>query len=286
MHVSSLTPKVGLHVSISKSLASSFDIAKEIGCDTFQIFTRNPRGWKFKHLLLDEIKAFKEKQEQAGITPVLSHMPYLPNLASPNRDIYKKSVETLTSEVDRCGKLGIQYVVTHLGSHLGEGQEMGLARLVAGLNTALSKSVNQVQILLENMAGQKNSMGSRFEEIERIIERVDQADRIGVCFDTCHAFAAGYELRSEKSLNETLSQIRKFLGVERIKAVHLNDSQGGLGSGLDRHEHIGLGYIGTKGFKLLLQNSLFRRLPLILETPIDDRMNDRENLNVVRKLAR
>ncbi|MDH5770490.1 MAG: deoxyribonuclease IV [Candidatus Bathyarchaeota archaeon] len=278
--------KVGIHVSISGSIDLAIDRALERRCDTFQIFTRNPRGWKFKTLSEDDVKNFTRKLADSGIAPAVSHMPYLPNLASPKEDVYEKSVETLTAEVHRCGLLNIPYLVTHLGSHLGAGMELGYRRIVDACNEALSEVENDVIMLLENTAGTKNSMGGTFKAIRHIIDGVEQKSRVAVCFDTCHAFAAGYDLRNEKALSETLERFDEVIGLDLLRVVHLNDSKGDLGSQIDRHEHIGLGFIGEEGFKTILRNETIRPLPLILETPIDKRRDDYGNLEKVRELAK
>lgn len=272
-------------MSIAGSIDLSIDRAKERGCDTFQIFTRNPRGWKFKKLGREEVRLFREKLARVRIAPVVSHMPYLPNLASPLKGVHKRSTCTLVAEVERCQLLQIPYLVTHLGSHLGKGLELGHDRIVEALNTALAAHGPDVMILLENTAGTKNSTGTHFEEIAEILERVNVPERVGVCLDTSHAFAAGYELRTESSLDETLQLFENTIGMNRLKVVHLNDSKGGLGSRVDRHEHIGMGYIGENGFRVILRHHLFRELPLILETPIDERRDDFGNIRKVRELA-
>ena len=277
--------KVGVHVSIAGSIDRAVDRAVERGCDTFQIFSSNPRGWKTKDLAASDVDRFKEKLEDSGIYPPVDHMPYLPNLASPKDDVYKRSKESLVTELKRCEVLGIPYLVTHPGSHLGEGIENGLQRILECINEAFSSTDSSVMLLLENTAGTKNSMGSRFEDIENIIEGIDQEDRIGICFDTCHAFAAGYELRTDEGLRETLKALDDAVGMKRVKLMHLNDTKGDLNSHLDRHEHIGLGCIGEAGFKNILSHPLFRELPLILETPVDERRGDIENLNKVRELS-
>ena len=277
--------KVGAHMSIADSIDLSIDRAKERTCDTFQIFTRNPRGWKFKKLQSDDIQTFRKKISASGINPVVAHMPYLPNLASPSRSMHKRSVKTLVSEIGRCQMLGISYLVTHLGSHMGKGTEIGHKQIVEALNAALAEPAANVMILLENTAGTRNSNGSSFEEIAQILDRVQLQERVGVCLDTSHAFAAGYELRTKGSLDLTLERFGNVIGIDRLKVIHLNDSKSGLGSHVDRHEHIGMGYIGEKGFKVILNHYLFQKLPLILETPIDNRRDDFGNIRKVRQLA-
>jgi len=223
--------------------------------------------------------------KQSGVWPVFIHTPYLLNLASPKEDVYRKSVEALKDELRRAGELGVPYVVTHLGSHLGHGKKEGFKRIVASVNNSFSQVDNKVTLLLENTAGTKNSTGSSFEDIEYIASRIKDGERIGVCFDTAHAFAAGYDLVSQGAVEHTLQRFDETIGLKELKLVHLNDSKEGLGSRLDRHEHIGMGKIGEQGFRNILKSSL-GRLPLILETPIDERRNDIENLRVVRELAK
>lgn len=310
---------VGCHVSIAGSIDKSVDRAVKRGCDTFQMFTRNPRGWKLKPLDDAVVAAFAKKLRLSGISPVVDHMPYLPNLASPKSEVYEKSIDALARELERCRILGIPYLVTHLGSHLGEGKEEGMKRLICGINTVFEdlndidrpdiirsdiaradntsetgeagkagepdREERDVMLLLENTAGTKNSVGGSFEDIGRIIKGIHEDYRVGICLDTCHAFAAGYELRTETGLSETIQQFQENIGIDRLEIVHLNDSKGELGSHLDRHEHIGLGKIGEEGMIRILNRPEFRKLPLILETPVDERRDDPGNIIKVRELA-
>ena len=277
--------RLGMHVSISGTIDQAVDRAREIGCDTFQMFTRNPRGWKYRKLDRGEVGEFKRKVGSYNLTPVVAHMPYLPNLSSPKKLIYNKSVKSLSGELDRCGTLGIPYIVTHLGSHLGEGSDIGLEKIVAAINRALSENPNDVTLLLENTAGTKNSMGSSFEDIKKILDQVENRVRVGVCFDTAHAYAAGYDLHSPRGVDDTLRKFNSVLGFSVLKVIHLNDSQVGLGSGRDRHEHLGLGYIGERGFRALFKHEAVRNLPFIMETPIDERGDEKENMRRARELS-
>jgi len=277
--------RVGLHVSISGTIDQAVDRARELRCDTFQIFTRNPRGWKYKKLRREEVEEFRRKLASDELTPVVAHMPYLPNLSSPRKMIYNRSVKSLSAELNRCDVLGVQYLVTHLGSHMGEGQDLGLERITGAINAAVAENSNTVMLLLENTAGTKNSMGSSFDDLKRILNRVNDKRRVGVCFDTAHAYAAGYDLHSPRGVDETLTRFDSVLGFNVLKVIHLNDSKGGLGSGRDRHEHIGMGYIGEKGFRALLRHEAVRNLPLIMETPIDERRDELGNLRKVRELS-
>jgi len=276
--------KIGMHVSIAGSIDKAVDRAKEKGCDTFQIFSRNPRGWRSKELSQEEIQSFASKLKASGIGPAVDHMPYLPNLASSNDETYQKSADMLSSELLRCHDLKIPYLVTHLGSHLGSGFEEGFKRIVAAVKRAFSEADNEVMLLLENTAGTKNSMGGSLEDIASILEALD-SDRAGICLDTCHLFAAGYDIRTKASIEDVLGRFDDQIGLERLKLVHLNDCKGGLGSRLDRHEHIGLGAIGEDGFKAFIGHRSIRGLPMILETPIDSRRDDLGNLIEARKLA-
>jgi deoxyribonuclease-4 len=276
--------KVGVHVSIAGSLDLAVDRASDAGCDVFQMFSRNPRGWAYKPLSDEDATLFCSKIKTTGIIPV-DHMPYLPNLASPKPEIYDKSVATLTAELSRCGRLSIPYLVTHLGHHLGDGIAGGRMRVIKAISTALDGADRTVMLLLENTAGEKNSVGSSFEHIRAIMDELPLPGRVGICFDTCHAFAAGYELRTEEGLEETLEQFDEQIGLRHLRVIHLNDTKGDRGSGLDRHEHIGMGFIGEEGFRRILHNKVFSSLPLICETPVDDRRDDRGNIEKVRELA-
>ncbi len=275
---------MGVHVSIAGGLDKAVDRAEDRDCDLFQIFSRNPRGWRSKDLSQEDVEKFLAKMRSSGMLMAVDHMPYLPNLASPKEDVYSKSIDLLSTELERCHILHIPYLVTHLGSHLGSGHEGGIKRIVDAIDTALSGATGDVILLLENTAAAKNSMGGSFGEIAAIIDAAGGA-HLGVCLDTCHLFAAGYELRTRQGLEITLEQFDDAIGIERLMLVHLNDSHGGLDSRLDRHEHIGLGEIGDEGFRGILQNESLRDLPMILETPVDERRDDIGNLRAARALA-
>jgi len=274
--------KIGCHVSIADSIDRAVDRASEIGCNTFQIFTRSPRMWKARELSEEEVTAFKEKIGKTEISPAVSHMPYLPNLSSSNPKPYKRSIDTLRLELERCNMLEIPYLVTHLGSHLGKGKVKGQKQIVNAINTAVSGLDKHPMILLENTSGKTNETGSTFIEIGEIIEKVS-TDHVGVCFDTCHAYARGYDITSPKGLMDTINEIESNIGMDKIKVVHLNDSKGELGSRMDRHNHIGEGNIGEKGFLNFLSSS-FREKPLILETPVDDFRSDKDNVEKAKEL--
>jgi len=278
--------RLGVHVSIVGGMDKSVDRALDLGCDTFQIFSSNPRSWRSKPISDLERERFVARFRESGLHLAIDHMPYLPNLASSKEDVYTKSVQALTTELMRCQILGIPYLVTHLGSHLGMGQKKGLELIGNALETAFSSAENDVVLLLENSAGTKNSMGSTFEDIAAIIESSNlNRRRLGVCLDTCHLHASGYELRTSLGLETTLDQFQSCIGLDRLLLIHLNDSRGIQGSRLDRHEHIGLGEIGIQGFRAILGNPVLQSLPMILETPVNSYRDDRGNIAVIRQLA-
>lgn len=278
--------RVGAHVSISGSLDAAIDNALERECSAFQIFTRSPRSWNAKEISDKDAITFREKMAGSKIDRLatVAHMPYLPNLASPDASSYTKSVNTLIEEVERCGKIGIPYLVAHLGSHMGTGEEKGIKQLIGAFSKAADVK-NDVIILLENTAGQKNSVGSDFKQWAEIFSKLKPKNRFGVCFDTCHAFAYGYDLRTENTVEETFKKFDDIVGFENLKILHLNDSKGEIGCNLDRHEHIGLGKIGEKGMAAVIKIANKKKIPIILETPIDDTRDDFANIRKVKELA-
>jgi len=278
--------QIGSHVSISGSIANAITNASERKCSAFQVFTSNPRGWHAKDLTDDGITNYKNNLSQSNIDrfATVAHMPYLPNLSSPEISVYEKSIHTMIREVERCDKLGIPYLVTHLGSHKGTGEDKGIQRLVGAL-TEVAKTNKDVTILLENTAGQKNSVGSDFTQLAEIFFGLKPASRFGICIDTCHAFAAGYDLRNEKNVKDVFEKFDSEIGLKHIKIIHLNDSKGELGCHLDRHEHIGLGHIGEAGLSQVVKLANKNKIPIILETPIDERRTDFENIRKAKDLA-
>ena len=278
--------QVGCHVSASGSIDKAVDNAVERDCSAFQIFTRSPRSWHAKDLTKEVIDAFKSKLKDSKIDrfATCAHMPYLPNLATPKDDAFEKSVNTLINEVERCAQLGIPYLVTHLGSHLGTGEEAGIKKLVEALTKA-GQTKNDVMILLENTAGQKNSVGSDFKQLGEIFKQLKPGKKFGVCLDTCHAFVAGYDLRTADKVKETFKEFDKHVGIENLKILHLNDARGEIGCNLDRHYHLGLGGIGEEGIKSVVKFANKKKIPIILETPIDDDRDDFENVKIAKGYA-
>jgi deoxyribonuclease-4 len=280
-------PRIGVHVSIVGSIDKAVDRASERKLDTFQLFTRNPRQWRHKDLSEGDVSAFLEKVGRSGISPAVAHMPYLPNISSPKKVIHNRSIDSLRVELLRCGRLGIPYLVTHLGSHMGAGHDVGIRQVVKAIDIAFSNADNEVLLLLENSAGARNTMCSKFEEIQEVIDRAERYnERIGICFDTCHGFAAGYDLRNDEAVKETIDQLDTIAGIRKVKVIHANDSKGFLDSRIDRHEHIGLGKIGEEGFRALLHHELLRNLPFIMETPVNNIRDDYQNIMKLRELAK
>lgn len=277
--------QVGVHVSIAGSFVHAFDRARERGCDCFQIFTKNPRGWKAKPIEKPDSDAFIHESEQFRPGTVYAHISYLPNLAGDNSAMYEKSVDALRMELDRCQALHIPYLITHLG-HAGDDRAHGRARVVQAIDTALEGREPGTMLLLENTAGEKHSVGSTIEDIGDVFGRCEEQNRIGMCFDTCHAFAAGYDLRTPELVGQVADQIQDTIGLTSLHVIHLNDAKGDLGSGLDRHEHIGMGTLGVPGIRSVLMHPGFRNIPCICETPVDDRRGDADNIRVVRELMR
>jgi deoxyribonuclease-4 len=276
----------GCHVSIAKSIDLAVRRAAERGCTTFQIFTSNPRGWKAREIKEEEAEKFIENIKKSGIYPPIAHMPYLPNPASPKEEVRQKSEEAMIREVLRCRMLKIPYLVTHLGSHLGAGREDAIERFTECIDLATEEAEGEVMLLLENTAGTKNSMGGDIEDIAEIIGRLNDKSGVGICIDTCHAFAAGYDITTEEGLSSFLELISSEIGPEKLKVIHLNDCKGTLGSHLDRHEHIGLGNIGDDAFRRIVNNPKLRDIPFILETPVNEERGDAENIAHVKSLFR
>jgi deoxyribonuclease-4 len=278
--------RLGAHESVSGGLHLAFARLAEAGGEVLQIFTRNQRQWRPTALNAEEIALFRRAHLASGNMVVASHASYLVNLASGKEELQEKSVENLVLEVSRCSTLGIASVVLHPGSHGGDGVEAGLDRLVRGLDRVLAASGGRVRVLLETTAGQGTGLGSRFEELAYILATSRYPERLGVCVDTCHIFAAGYELRSTDGYRATVAALAQTVGLDNIHLFHLNDSKKERGSRVDRHEHIGQGAIGLEGFRNLLGDRRFAGLPMVLETPKGDSLaEDRANLLALRSLS-
>lgn len=280
-------PLLGAHESVAGGLHMAFARILSVGGESLQIFTRNQRQWQVPPLTAEEIALFRRHWEEAGGMPVASHASYLINLGSGRPAQTEQSVRAFAAELQRCDSLGIPWAVIHPGSHGGAGIEAGLANVVDNLDRVfeLAGESSAVIVLLETTAGQGTGLGSRFAELAWIIGESRFPERLGVCFDTCHVFAAGYDLRSEDAYTATMADFDRTVGLERLRFFHLNDCRKDLGSRVDRHEHIGRGMIGLEGFRLLLNDRRFAAHPMTLETPKgDDLAEDRENLRLLRSL--
>jgi len=249
-----------------------------------QIFSRNPRAWKAKDLSLMEVEELKKRRCQVGINPLVVHVPYLINLVTPDEELYLRSLEAYISDVKRAETLGAEYFVTHMGNHKGKGEEWGLKRLAGALEKIIAATRPGLMILLENTAGSGSSLGSRMEHFKKVIEATEGSECLGFCLDTCHAFAAGYDVSTERGLERTLQEVEELIGRERVKLVHINDSKGDLNSRVDRHENIGQGKIGLEGMRVIVNHPLLKNLPFILETPMKKGDDDLRNMATLRSL--
>jgi deoxyribonuclease IV len=277
--------QIGIHVSIAKQIDFAVDRAIEVACNrTFQIFTSSPRRWAAKELDKNQASAFLDKARSADFQP-FAHMPYMPNIASPDNSFHSQSVEVLIREIRRCSILGISDIVVHFGSHQGSSIAEGHERVISACRTAIEKTDRlKVRILLETSAGTRNSVGSKFEYVASVLDKIGDKNRTGACFDTCHVFASGYDLKTPEASAKTIDDFDEIVGLNRLYLIHVNDSKSDLGQASDRHEHIGLGKIGDAGFRALFSNKKIREIPLVLETPIDERRGDKENVAHAKSL--
>jgi deoxyribonuclease-4 len=278
--------RVGVHTSIAGGLPASVERAKALGCETLQIFSHNPRGWALTTRAPEEISAFRRLTAGYNIKPVVVHSSYLINLASANPVLGRKSTEMVIEEMNIADSIGAQYVVLHTGSASEDDPVEARKRAAASLARVAAAGRWRSGLLLENTAGERGDITSKIGEMADIIGRVPAGLIAGICLDTCHAFAAGYDIASREGIALLADDIRKHVGRRGLKLVHLNDSKGSLSSGLDRHEHIGSGNIGIEGFRRFLGAPFFSGLPLILETPKKTDEDDPRNLRVVRELLR
>lgn len=278
--------RLGAHMSIGGGVDTAFDRGEQVGCDSMQIFTKNNNQWRAAPLKEKSVERYHQRQAETGITPVIAHASYLLNLATPDDELWHKSIDALVVEVERCDVLAIPYLVIHPGSHLESGEETGIARVVEALNIAHDRLPDsQVNITLETTAGQGTNLGYRFEHLAAMFEGVAASDRLAVCYDTCHTLAAGYDFRTAEGYVEVFRQFDAIIGLNRLTVFHFNDSKQDLGSRRDRHAHVGEGFVGLDGFRRILNDSRFKEIPMVLETPKSDDMHeDVENLARLRAL--
>jgi len=282
----------GVHVSIAARLRQGSggqggvqnapQNAATIGCEVFQIFSRSPRGGPAPKLTAEVIKQFKVAMEENKLAEAYIHTPYYINLASTNQRIRNGSIEVIRQELERASLLGIPYVMTHLGSANNLPRNKAVKKVIESIKKILSGYKGSAMFLIENSAGSGNIIGDTFEEIHEILKSVEK--NAGVCFDTCHAFASGYDLRDKKLVNQVINKFDKIIGLDKLKLIHLNDSKTDLGAHVDRHEHIGQGKIGKLGFKEFINHPKLKKVNMILETPIDEHGGQEDDLKVIKKM--
>lgn len=270
--------RIGVQISTAGGVFKSFQRADDLGCETQLIFTKSNRQWKAKPLSEEDISSFKEEAEKySDINPVAVHASYLINLASPDDALWEKSYQALKVEVERCGSLGIPLISFHPGSYMKSDESSGLARISRGLRRLLdetAESAPDTTICLETMAGQGTNLGFRFEQLAYLMQNSGPSDRLGICFDTCHVFAAGYDLRTPEAYEETIGEFDKLIGLDKIKVFHFNDSKFDIGTRRDRHAHIGEGFIGAQGFANFVNDPRWDGHAAHLETPKKEKDDD------------
>jgi deoxyribonuclease IV len=279
---------LGAHMSIAGGYYKAVLAARDAGCGTVQLFTKNTSQWKAKEITQDDSDRFAEALKDTGVSTPTAHASYLINLASPDPVLWKKSLESFVDEIRRCAALSVEYLVLHPGAHKEGTEEDGLRLVSEAINEALDQTSNtSVSVLVETTAGQGTCLGHRFEHLADILENVESSERIGVCFDTCHVFAAGYAMDTQTAYRRTMREFNGLIGLKRLKAFHLNDSKREFGSRVDRHDHIGLGHIGLAPFRFLMNDRRFRKTPMYLETPKGTEEGedlDMRNLRTLREL--
>jgi deoxyribonuclease-4 len=275
---------LGAHVSIAGGIHKSPKRAKDFSCNTFQIFTKNQRQWNVPDLSFQEITLFKKEAKEHGFNVIFSHATYLINIASPNKKQWKKSVNHMIIELHRSYQLGLKYYIIHPGFYCQANLKEGMKNITNAISLALKNS-SKVMILLETTAGQGSSIGYKFWQIANLILQSAFPERIGVCVDTCHIFAAGYDIRTKQGYDETMYEFDRLIGINKLKVLHFNDSIGKLGSRVDRHQHIGRGEIGLNAFSFFINDKNFTDIPMIIETPKEEGMDFR-NLDVLRSLKK
>lgn len=278
---------LGAHMSIEKSHALAIDRAAAFEMTALQIFTKNASRWAAKPIEPAAAETFRERLAGSDIGFTVAHDSYLINMASPDDALWDKSLNAFQDEMARCAQLGVPYLVTHPGAHMGTGVDAGISRVAEGLNRLFDEDpANPTVVLLETTAGQGTTLGRTFEELAGIIDQVENKDRVAVCLDTCHVFAAGYDLRTPETYEATIQAFDDIIGLDRLITFHLNDSKKGLGLRTDRHAHIGEGELGLDAFRLLLTDPRFAETPGVLETPKDDdELGDQRNMRTLRDLA-
>jgi deoxyribonuclease-4 len=279
-------PLLGAHMSIAGGVGNALLDGKKVDCDAIQIFTKSSRQWASKPYTKDEIEQFRINRRETGITTIVAHDSYLLNLGSPDAALRQRSVAAFIDELERCEVLGVTNLIAHPGAHVGSGEVEGIRTIAKSLDEVHTACPGyMVKVTLEITAGQGSNLGYRFEQIGAILGATKESDRLRVCFDTEHAFAAGYDIRTKDGYERTFGEFDEAIGLDRLAAFHLNDSKKEFHSRVDRHEHIGKGFIGVEAFRLLMNDKRFWGLPMCLETPKGpDLKEDRENLTLLRSL--
>lgn len=276
--------RLGLHLSVAGGLAKTAARAEALGCECLQLFGRNARGWRGRTYNPGEVERFRALARAADITPVVVHSSYLVNLASPDRALHRQSVGSVADDLARASTLEAAFVVVHFGHHMGAGSASGARAVASAVRSILRGAPKGVMLLLENSAGRATEMGAEWSDFARVLDGLDRTAPVGVCFDTCHAHAAGHRLDGPRRVGRALRAFDSAVGLSRLRLVHLNDSRAPAGSHVDLHQHIGRGTIGDVGLRSLLRRPELRRVPAILETPIQRRGDDRRNLRRAKRL--
>lgn len=281
-------PFIGAHESVAGGIHRAFERAESVGCRALQVFTKNTNQWNAPVLRDPDVASYKTAASESSVEFVMAHDSYLINLCAAKPDLFRKSLDAFVEELRRCEQLGIGYLNFHPGAHTGQGEREGLRRMTEALDIAHERTKGcTVLSVVETTAGQGSVLGYRFEQLRSIIDSVASPERMAVCVDTCHIFAAGYDLRTEKTYEATMMEFDSIIGFDRLVAIHINDSKKPLGSRVDRHEHIGNGEIGRNGFRFLMRDERLVNIPKILETPKgEDLKEDRINLGILRRLAK
>jgi deoxyribonuclease-4 len=277
--------RFGFHISIAGGFSKVVERAQARDCETIQFFSRNPRGWKYDPLDEKDVEGFRASIHSSGLFPVFLHLPYLPNIASLESKFYKRSIDSIATDLERAEQLGAQYLIIHIGHRMESSEDEAIEAVVQGIDLAFERVKNPIILLLETTAGQGTEIGYTFEQIKKIINGVHEQGRMGICLDTAHSFEAGYDLSKKDGIERTLKSFDQTIGLKRLHLLHLNDSKTPLGSRKDRHWHIGEGYIGLEGFRYLINHPLLRHLPGIMETPRKDTVEDPRNMKVIRSLV-
>jgi deoxyribonuclease-4 len=276
--------RFGFHISIAGGFSKVVERAEVRTCETIQFFSRNPRGWKYGPLKQKEIDEFHTSIQSASLFPIFLHLPYLPNIASRGSKFYKRSIDSIVTDLKRAEQIGAQYLIIHVGHRMTSSEAESIEAVSQGINQAFERVKNSITLLLENTAGQGTEIGYTFEQLQRVITGVDEEKRMGICLDAAHCFEAGYDLSRKQGIESALESFDRTIGLKRLHLLHLNDSKTPLGSKTDRHWHIGKGYIGKEGFRYLINHPSIRNLPGIMETPRKDTIEDLRNMRMIRSL--